>query len=180
MRRRQPASSIMRCWFDRELIELRQRLRRARRRDRALAKSAKDTRRLAERLAACAGALDSCASCARHTDPPHGRYDGGFCCGGSTRDLFCDDEVAALALAGVRPFQLRAAAERAGCIFRGPSGCVLPPRRRPVICLEHFCSEAQRELHQRGRLDEIERRTEALEQAFSRFKQARALQDARG
>jgi len=158
-----------------ELRQLRRRLRRAHRRDRTLKRLAAQARRLAEGLATSCGALHCCGSCGRFAPPPHGRYDGGFCCGGSTAELFCDHELQALALVGVRALQLKAAedSEHAGCVFRGAQGCQLDISQRPIICLRHYCREAQRELHSRGLLSAAQRKIEAIDEAFGAFKRTR-------
>ena len=161
-------------------------------------------------LAAHVGPLASCARCARYTPAPHGCYEGGYCCGGSTEELFTGAELFVLAADRVRPRALRlprtegvppasdggpssrrprarwlaakgsdtgaatisgnasgcaakhqqgpnrARGAFAGCLFRGPGGCSLPAVARPTICLLHYCGDAERELHRRGILLEVE------------------------
>lgn len=84
-----------------------------------------------------------------HCEPPHGHWDGGFCCGGETEAIFVEAELATLAVAGARPADLRPpkdTEELAGCVFRGPRGCSLAAEHRPSICLAHLCGDVGREL----------------------------------
>lgn len=113
--------------------------------------------RLKRELIAAQGEVQACRGCARSCEPPHGAYAGGFCCGGATSGVFGSKEIVALHAAGVRARHLTpppSAPE--GCTFRGERGCSLDPGHRPVICVAHYCREAQRELAQRGDLERIE------------------------
>ncbi len=141
------------------LRRLRQALRRERRSGRwspqelALARLLRDGR---ERIAAETGCLWACARCAGAYPPPASTWDGGYCCSGSTDALFDELELAALYASGSRPRHLRPPrAPVAGCIFRGPRGCSLPPRHRPNKCLRFLCRDAQRELHLGGSLETV-------------------------
>jgi hypothetical protein len=158
-----------------ELLDVRRRLARAAEgaspRERALARELHDLRRA---LAARVGTLAACGRCARGLPLPHGRWDGGQCCGGATADVFDDDEVAALALAGVDPAALVAPRDdHAGCAFRGATGCSLDPRVRPSVCVHYLCRDTRRELHARGALDETEALAARLEACLVAFREAR-------
>ncbi len=141
--------------------------------------AAEELRALRLRLAAAIadhGGVRSCFTCARGHPPPHGRWEGGHCCGAPTFDLFNDDEVAALRLGGTTPGGLRlpVAEDHAGCAFRGPRGCSLRAVDRPNICVRYVCPDLARELHGRGDLEAIEALGAQMEQAYLRFATARA------
>lgn len=148
------------------------RLRRAARRrvseeTRALAAELRELR--PQVLAAFEG-VRACAGCGRGHSLPHGRWDGGFCCGGRTDGVFDDDEVAALALAGTRPRDLRLpAGDHAGCAFRGPEGCSLDARDRPNLCVRFVCRELEGELREDGEWARVRALTRRLETTFARF-----------
>jgi len=148
---RQPASRAD------ELVELRGRLRDQRTAgddERALAHAIHTTK------LAITGSLrdvSSCSSCAAGYPWPLGHYAGGACCGGVTADIFDDNELAALALAGTRTRDLVPPHDdHAGCAFRGATGCSLAPAHRPARCVHFVCDALRRELHARGQLDAIE------------------------
>jgi hypothetical protein len=167
----------------RELTALRRRLSAARRRrlDRDQRRRARELRGLREALLRVTGEAGACGQCARDRPPPHGRWPGGFCCGGQTEVLFTEAELVALAAAGTRPRQLRvpaAGGTLAGCVFRGPAGCSLPARHRPSICVEYVCIDLARDLHGRGRLDRVEALAQRLAAARERF--AASLDAPRG
>ncbi len=132
----------------------------------------------AEALAAFDGDaawVSPCQTCAQGRPAPHGRWSGGFCCGGATAGVFDADEVAALALGGTLPGQLRAPdGEQAGCAFRGPEGCSLDAADRPTLCVRFACRELEASLRAAGRWERVRERTRALERAFARFQSARA------
>ena len=65
-----------------------------------------ELRRLREELSAALGGVASCSGCARGHSLPHGRWNGGQCCGGSTENIFTDDELGALRLSGTTPARL--------------------------------------------------------------------------
>ena len=125
-----------------------------------------------QELADALQAVTSCRSCARGEPWPRGHHDGGACCAGVTADLFDDDELAALAHAGTRPGDLTPPPGRdghAGCAFRGPRGCTLAVAHRPGRCVHYLCDGLRRELHGRGRLDDVEGRLAALDGAMRRY-----------
>jgi hypothetical protein len=112
----------------------------------------------------------ACRSCAKGAPWPRGHYDGGDCCSGVTGDLFDDRELAALVHAGTRPRDLAPADDdHAGCAFRGANGCSLAVMHRPARCVHYLCDSLRRELHARGRLDRVEARLAALDQAMQAF-----------
>lgn len=119
----------------------------------------------------------SCSSCATGQPEPTGHWSGGACCSGITGELFDDNELAALALAGTRPRDLVAPRDdHAGCAFRGARGCSLELAHRPARCVHYVCDTLRRELHSRGRLDAVEAKLAELNarmQAFTAVHQAR-------
>jgi hypothetical protein len=136
---------------------------------------AAELRSLRLELAARIGTSSSCAGCAQGCALPAGRWDGGHCCSGETAELFGDDEVAALALAGTSARDLvPPRGDQAGCAFRGPVGCTLAAADRPNLCVVYFCREATRELYARGVLDEVERLTARVTERFRALAAARA------
>ena len=155
-----------------ELIALRARFRdeldaRVDEDERALAHSVR-----AKKIAASAAIADvvSCGSCATNT--PWHVYDGGECCSGVTAELFDDNELAALAHAGTRPHDLVAPAgsdKHAGCAFRGPHSCTLALEHRPARCVHYVCDSLRRELHTRGRLDDVETKLADLNREMQQF-----------
>lgn len=151
-----------------------------------------DERAMAEELAElrvetsrAIGAVRSCSGCGRGHSEPEGHWDGGFCCSSPTHVVFTDHEVAALRLAGTGPGDFRPPhSDHAGCAMRGPTGCSLPPRHRPTVCVRYFCGELRRELAKRGdllalqeRLDRMEDTFDALVAARNRRMEQRALDD---
>ncbi len=131
-------------------------------------------RRSREEIVRATGPVRACAVCAVKAPLPMGRWAGGYCCGGKTENLFDDVEVAALRAGGTRLRDLRGGPpEPAGCLFRGPAGCTLPPRHRPNRCLRYMCRDLQRDLHARGRLDALEAAAAENERLFTLFCEAR-------
>ena len=117
------------------------------------------------------GTLKACATCARGHELPHGRWDGGFCCGGRTSELFTDEELAGLVACGVRAsaLVLPRGSDHAGCVFRGPLGCSLAPLARPSICLWYLCRDVGRELAATGRGRPVGALATSLQEAFEAF-----------
>lgn len=160
-----------------ELVALRDRLRRERRAtpDVEEQAAAAEVRRLKRVLADTSGAVDECSRCGTGMPLPGGAFAGGFCCQAATADLFSDDEVALLAQGGTRLADLTAPrSQHAGCSFRGETACTLETEDRPAVCVRFACTELRRELHRKGRLDDIERVEAALDEAYKRFAQLRA------
>jgi hypothetical protein len=161
-----------------QVRELRRRLlaqadaRRASPDERALASQ---LRRLREALAKAFRDVEACSGCARGYPLPHGRWQGGHCCGGRTEYVFTDEELGALRLSGTTPERfVPPRSDHAGCAFRGPTGCSLDVGDRPNICVRYVCRELHAELDTRGRLSEITDLESALRETFRRFVAARA------
>jgi hypothetical protein len=134
-----------------------------------------ELRELRPLVSAAFAGVRSCASCGRGRPEPHGHWQGGFCCGGATEGVFDDDEVAALALGGTRPRDLRGpAGDHAGCAFRGPEGCSLDPVDRPNLCVRFACRQLETELRDSGQWQRVRSLTRKLETTFARFVKARA------
>ena len=103
---------------------------------------AQELRELKPQVLATFAGVRACTGCGSGRSLPHGRWDGGFCCGGRTDGVFDDDETAALALAGTRSRDLRGPdGDHAGCAFRGPTGCSLDARDRPSLCVRFVSME---------------------------------------
>ncbi len=172
-----PVAALLKRWRDpsrrdREVGELHRRVKAAARapateEQRVLAL---EMRQLRPKVLEAFAAVRACGGCGRGRPLPHGRHDGGFCCGGATTGVFDDDEVAALALAGTRPKHLRAPeGEQAGCAFRGPQGCSLEAVDRPNLCVRFACRELEAELKASGDWERVRALTRQLEKAFVRF-----------
>ncbi len=155
-----------------ELLVLRQRLRSAKavqagEEERA---TAIEIRALKVRISELLAGVSSCATCATGRRRPRGSFPGGDCCSGVTADLFSEDEVAALAIAGTRPRHLRPPrGEHAGCAFRGATGCTLQPADRPQRCVQYTCHLLRRELRLRGELEPIDQLRDELQRRMTQF-----------
>jgi len=124
---------------------------------------------LKRELSEAIGDVRSCAGCARGCVTPSGYFDGGRCCGTSTDEVFSPAEVRAIKLAGVRPptEPAEGGAAEAGCLFRGPRGCSLPPEGRPAKCLVYVCHELRIELEDTPRFERIGALRAALDDALA-------------
>lgn len=162
----------------REVRELRNRLRRFAAAGAASGeevRAALEMRSLREQVVQILGDVEACRICATGHPLPHGRWDGGYCCGTKTEYLFWDDEVAALGLSGARGWHLKLlSGEAAGCAFRHPTGCALAWWHRPVVCTRYTCQALRHELDGRGVLEDYEEVSDRLLAAFRRFAAARA------
>ncbi len=133
-----------------------------------------EMRGLRKQIVASMSTVESCGTCARGRPWPHGRWHGGFCCGGSTDTLFSEDEVASLKQAGTRPHRLTILwSDSAGCDFRGPTGCALSAEDRPNICTRYCCQTLRTELRRNDALGRVEALSDRLLVAFNRFVQVR-------
>jgi hypothetical protein len=131
-------------------------------------------RALRTELADAFGDVSSCGGCARGRPLPHGRFRGGFCCGGKTEEIFTDDELAALRLSGTTPARLAPPqGDHAGCAFRGEHACSLAPEHRPNLCVRFVCRELEAELRARGDLARVKAIARELGDTFSRFSSVR-------
>jgi hypothetical protein len=140
---------------------------------------AQELRTLKPQVLAAFRGVTACRGCAKGRSRPHGRWDGGFCCGGRTEGVFDEDESAALALAGTRPRDLRPpGGDHAGCAFRGPDGCSLDARDRPSLCVRFVCRELEAELRATGEWTRVRALTQKLETTFARFVEALAASES--
>ncbi len=132
-------------------------------------------RHLRERIIARIGAAPACAHCAVTRGQPGDPFPMGDCCGGRPGLLFDEVELAALWASGTRSRHLRWRRKPGprGCPFCGPTGCGLPPRHRPNCCVRYLCPELSRDLHARGRLDEVEADCQRLTERLERFTELR-------
>ena len=131
---------------------------------------AKDLARQRVALAMALGDVRACAGCARGRPLPQGRWSGGQCCSAPTAEVFTDDEVRALALAGTTPARLVAPpGDHAGCAFRGETGCSLDVADRPTLCVRYVCRELEQELRRRGDVRAVKALASALGRTFARF-----------
>lgn len=121
-------------------------------------------------ISAALGEVASCRSCAAGKRAPRGTFPGGDCCAGVTADLFDEDEVAVLAIAGTRARHLTPPrADHAGCAFRGPVGCTLDAADRPVRCVHYTCMVLRRELRAAGQLAPLDLQLAELQRRMARF-----------
>ncbi len=167
-----------------ELRILRSRMARARLEARAATprerELAVELRGLRLKVALALGEVTRCRECARKYPLPHGRWDGGYCCGTNTDKVFTDDEIASLVLAGTTAAALAPPrSDHAGCVFRGPTGCSLDPGDRPSICSRYLCLELVRELRARGDAGPIDRQCRELSDRFAEFVRERAGREER-
>lgn len=101
-------------------------------------------------------------------------WEGGHCCSGPTRNLFTDEELAALRLSGTTPGLLRPPrGPHAGCAFRGLLGCSLDAADRPCLCVRYTCRELETELERRSLRSAVSKLKRELGTVFDRFVQAR-------
>jgi hypothetical protein len=136
---------------------------------------ARELLRLRGELTAALGDVRACSGCARGHALPHGRWDGGQCCGGETDAIFTDDELGALRLSGTTPARLRPPrSDHAGCAFRGPAGCSLDVADRPNLCVRYVCRELGAELVESGASTPAKALARDLGSTFDRFVRARA------
>jgi hypothetical protein len=120
------------------------------------------------------GELQGCARCGRGHPLPNGRWDGGYCCGGTTENLFTQEEIASLRASGTDQLDLRPPrSSHAGCAFRGPTGCSLRPAHRPNLCVRYLCRDLVEELEARGDLKAIRAIASRMQRAFARYAQLR-------
>jgi len=134
---------------------------------------ARELRELKPQVLAAFEGVEACGGCGSGRSLPHGRWDGGFCCGGRTEGVFDEHEVAALALGGARPRDLQGpGGDHAGCAFRGPDGCSLDARDRPSLCVRFVCRELEGELRASGEWTRVRALTQRLETTFARFVKA--------
>jgi len=130
--------------------------------------------RLRTELTAALASVSACGGCARGHSLPHGRWNGGQCCGGNTEGIFTDDELAALRLSGTTPARLAPPhSDHAGCAFRGPEGCSLTVADRPNLCVRYICRELEAELVSMGTMPRVKTLARELGDTFKRFSDAR-------
>ena len=135
---------------------------------------ARELLRLREELTDSLGVVGACSGCARGRSLPHGRWNGGHCCGGRTEDIFTDDELGALRLSGTTPARLvPPRSDHAGCAFRGPEGCSLDVADRPNLCVRFICRELEAELTASGAFAAAKELARDLGKTFARFSRAR-------
>jgi hypothetical protein len=128
-------------------------------------------RRQREELSALLGPVEACAHCVR---PRMASWPGGHCCSGNTRDIFTDDELSALRLAGTTSTALEPPRTgHVGCAFRGSSGCSLAAPHRPNLCVSYLCRELESELERRGDGQMIAQLQQGLRTGFERFLECR-------
>jgi hypothetical protein len=139
---------------------------------------ARDLLRLRKELTHALGAVSACSGCARGHSLPHGRWNGGQCCGGRTEEIFTDDELGALRLSGTTPARLDPPrSDHAGCAFRGPTGCSLDVADRPNLCVRYICRELEAELLEHGTLTNVKKVARELGRTFDQFSRVRAARE---
>lgn len=132
-------------------------------------------RAMREQMITLIGEVEACRTCGQGYPLPNGRWEGGYCCGGQTENLFRQEELACLRAAGTRPGDLRPPrTDHAGCAFRGPRGCSLPPRHRPNICLRYACRALNEEYDRRKIARPVKALASEMQRTFARFVKLRA------
>lgn len=133
-----------------------------------------ELREMREQMLVLIGEVQSCRICGKGYPLPNGRWDGGYCCGGVTENLFKQDELACLRASGTRPRDLRPPrCDHAGCAFRGPRGCTLPPAHRPNLCLRYACKMLNEEYQQRGIDKDVKSLASRMQRTFAEFQTLR-------
>ena len=118
--------------------------------------------------------VQACRTCGKGFPLPNGRWDGGYCCGGATENVFSQTELAVLRAAGTRPSDFRTREfKQAGCVFRGPNGCLLPPAHRPNLCCRYACRLLSDEYEQRGITRETKQLASKILRTFHEFSSLR-------
>lgn len=136
---------------------------------------ARELLRLRGELTHALGAVSACSGCARGRSLPHGRWNGGQCCGGRTEEIFTDDELGALRLSGTTTARLAPPrSDHAGCAFRGPAGCSLDVADRPNLCVRYICRELEAELLEQGTLTNVKKVARELGRTFDELSRVRA------
>jgi hypothetical protein len=111
---------------------------------------------------------------ARSHDGSNTQWPGGHCCSGPTRNLFTDEELAALRLSGTTPGGLRLPrGAHSGCAFRSPLGCSLDAAHRPSLCVRYTCRDLEAELGRGSSRSAILALQRQVAAAFDRFVKAR-------
>jgi hypothetical protein len=109
------------------------------------------------------------------------QWAGGHCCSGPTRNLFTDEELAALRLSGTTPHVLRLPrGAHAGCAFRGPLGCSLDAAHRPSLCVRYTCRALEAEIgrgRSRSAVRDLQRKLGAQFERFVAARHARLEQE---
>lgn len=126
--------------------------------------------RLRELRVTLADSFGAVAACGRCGAASADGWAGGQCCSAATSDLWNENELAALRLAGTTAADLEAPrGPHQGCAFRGPSGCRVPPRHRPCVCVGYACRELHIELGRRGCWPRYAQLEAEMHTVFERF-----------
>lgn len=137
-----------------------------------LARTLLDQRRA---MIALIGVVAACRSCARGYPLPNGRWEGGYCCGGTTENLFKQAELASLRAAGTQPSDLRPPrGDHAGCAFRGERGCSLDPAHRPNLCVRYACRALWGEFDGRGIAHRVRSLASDMQRTFAAYERLRS------
>lgn len=133
-----------------------------------------EMRQLREQIAESLEGVHSCRECGKGCPLPEGQWDGGFCCGGRTEELFPEAELASLCAGGIKSHQPTAPrGPHAGCVFRGATGCTLSPAQRPNLCLTYMCRDLSRELATRPNAKHLLHLCDELTNTFKEFQKTR-------
>lgn len=134
-----------------------------------------EMRAMREQMLRLIGDVQACRTCGKGYPPPNGRWDGGYCCGGTTENVFRQEELACLRASGTRPRDFRPPhCDHAGCSFRGPLGCSLPPVHRPNLCVRYACRMLNEEYESRGIAPEVKLLASKVQRALHEFQALRA------
>jgi len=135
---------------------------------------ARQLRSMREQMLELIGNVEACCTCGKGYPPPNGRWEGGYCCGGVTENLFRQEEIACLRASGTRPADLRPPrVDHAGCAFRGPHGCSLPPKHRPNICARYACRALNEEYERRGIAPQVRALASEMQRLYAEFRELR-------
>lgn len=128
-----------------------------------------------ERMLTLIGEVEACRSCGKGYPLPNGRWDGGYCCGGTTENLFKQEEIACMRCSGTQPADLRPPRDdHAGCSFRGRFGCSLAPAHRPNLCVRYACRMLSEEYERRGIATEVRALASEMQRTFGEFQELRS------
>ena len=131
---------------------------------------AQDLRELRKQMIKLIVPVRACCTCGKGFPPPNGCWDGGYCCGGTTENVFSQVEIASLRAAGTDPDDFPAPDHRqAGCMFRSAIGCLLQPEHRPNLCVRYACRLLREEYENRGISAEVSKLASNIQRAFHEF-----------
>lgn len=128
---------------------------------------ANELRLMREQMTRLIEPVEACRTCAKGFPLPNGRWDGGYCCGGTTENVYSQAELASLRASGTDPKDFRTrVTQQAGCVFRGPRGCSVAPAHRPNLCIRYACRPLRDEYKHRGIASEVSILASRIQRTF--------------